>query len=76
MNLAGGRLLLFRGCKLYSDRESNSDLLFRRELFYPLNYQSNTAAPCHCGTIRPHNRHDTAAKTDAIGSAGCYYTAA
>lgn len=24
----------------YSDRESNSDLLFRRELFYPLNYQS------------------------------------
>ncbi len=28
------------GIKLYSDRESNSDLLFRRELFYPLNYQS------------------------------------
>ena len=25
---------------LYSDRESNPDLLFRRELFYPLNYQS------------------------------------
>ena len=25
---------------LYPDRESNSDLLFRRELFYPLNYQS------------------------------------
>lgn len=24
----------------YSDRESNPDLLFRRELFYPLNYQS------------------------------------
>ena len=24
---------------LYPDRESNSDLLFRRELFYPLNYQ-------------------------------------
>ena len=26
----------------YPDRESNSDLLFRRELFYPLNYQGNT----------------------------------
>lgn len=25
----------------YPDRESNSDLLFRRELFYPLNYQGN-----------------------------------
>ena len=24
----------------YPDRESNPDLLFRRELFYPLNYQS------------------------------------
>ena len=23
----------------YPDRESNPDLLFRRELFYPLNYQ-------------------------------------
>ena len=27
--------------RLYPDRESNSDLLFRRELFYPLNYQGN-----------------------------------
>ncbi len=26
--------------KKYSDPESNWDLLFRRELFYPLNYQS------------------------------------
>ena len=25
---------------LYSDRESNPDLIFRRDLFYPLNYQS------------------------------------
>ena len=24
---------------MYPDRESNPDLLFRRELFYPLNYQ-------------------------------------
>ena len=23
----------------YPDRESNSDLIFRRDLFYPLNYQ-------------------------------------
>ena len=26
---------------VYPDRESNSDLLFRRELFYPLNYQGD-----------------------------------
>ena len=26
--------------KVYSDRESNPDLIFRRDLFYPLNYQS------------------------------------
>ena len=32
---------LTEGVFLYSDRESNPDLLFRRELFYPLNYQSN-----------------------------------
>ena len=25
----------------YPDRESNSDLIFRRDLFYPLNYQGN-----------------------------------
>ena len=30
----------------YPDRESNSDLLFRRELFYPLNYQGNLFTAC------------------------------
>ena len=30
--------------KMYPDRESNSNLLFRRELFYPLNYQGNNVS--------------------------------
>ncbi len=25
---------------MWSDRESNPDLIFRRDLFYPLNYQT------------------------------------
>ena len=29
---------------MWSDRESNPDLIFRRDLFYPLNYQTIVGA--------------------------------
>ena len=34
--------------ELWSHRESNSDLIFRRDLFYPLNYETNPAAKVIC----------------------------
>lgn len=40
---------------VWSHRESNSDLIFRRDLFYPLNYETP-----HCCIIMPHKnkRHN------------------
>ena len=31
---------------MWSDRESNPDLIFRRDLFYPLNYQTIVRLRC------------------------------
>ena len=37
---------------MWSDRESNPDLIFRRDLFYPLNYQTIVRLRC---AIQPYH---------------------
>ena len=40
----------------YSRRESNSYLIFRRDLFYPLNYRSRSGADCPKPSAKLRNK--------------------